>query len=101
MQMYALDLNQNNCDTKGYAHPAAMFTVADSAVGGSLVRIEKKKPVTVSASIHYLAKAEAGLVEARPRLTRGGRALYFYDVDLVDGNGTTAAVAQFVVQSLE
>ena len=99
--VYALDLNKRNTDAHGYAHTAAMFTVADSAVCGSLVRIEKKNPVTVSASIRYLAKAETSLVEARPRLTRSGRVLYFYDVDIVDGNGTLAAVGQFVIQSLE
>ena len=99
--VYALDLNENNTDLHGFAHPAAMFTVADSAACGSMVRIEKKTPVTVSASIRYLAKAEASLVEARPRLTRSGKLLYFYDVDLVDGNGTVAAVAQFVIQSLD
>ena len=99
--VYALDLNENNTDANGFAHPSAMFTVADSAACGSMVRIEKKTPVTVSASIRYLAKTEASLVEARPRLTRSGKVLYFYDVDLVDGNGTLAAVAQFVIQSLE
>ena len=99
--VYALDLNEKNTDAHGFAHTAAMFTVADSAVCGSLVRIEKKNPVTVSASMRYLAKAETSLVEARPRLTRSGRVLYFYDVDIVDGNGTLAAVGQFVIQSLE
>lgn len=99
--VYALDLNENNIDAKGFAHPSAMFTVADSAACGSMVRIEKKTPVTVSASIRYLANAEASLVEARPQLTRSGRVLYFYDVDLVDGNGTLVAVAQFVIQHLE
>jgi uncharacterized protein (TIGR00369 family) len=99
--VYALDLNENNTDAHGFAHSAAMFTVADSAACGSLMRIERKSPITVSASIRYLAKAEASLVEARPRLTRSGRVLYYYDVDLVDGNGTLAAVAQFVIQSLD
>lgn len=99
--VYALDLNENNTDAHGFAHAAAMFTVADSAACGSMVRIERKTPVTVSASIRYVAKAAASLVEARPRLTRRGRVLNFYDVDLVDGNGTLAAVAQFVVQSLD
>ena len=99
--VYALDLNEKNTDSHGFAHTAAMFTVADSAACGSLVRIEKKNPVTVSASIRYLAKAETSLVEARPRLSRSGRVLYFYDVDIVDGNGTLAATAQFVIQSLD
>jgi uncharacterized protein (TIGR00369 family) len=99
--VYALDLNENNTDAYGFAHPSAMFTVADSAACGSMVRIEKKTPVTVSASIRYLAKAEASLVEARPRLTRSGRVLYFYDVDIVDGNGILVAAAQFVIQHLE
>ena len=99
--MYALDLNEKNTDSLGFAHTAAMFTVADSAACGSLVRIEKKNPVTVSASIRYLAKAETSLVEARPRLSRSGRVLYFYDVDSVDGTGTLAATAQFVIQSLD
>lgn len=99
--VYALDLNETNTDAYGFAHPAAMFTVADSAACGSMVRIERKTPVTVSASIRYVAKAQASLVEARPRLTRRGRVLNFYDVDIVDGNGTLVAVAQFVVQSLD
>ena len=99
--VYALDLNESNTDTHGFAHSAAMFTVADSAACGSLMRIEKKSPITVSASIRYLAKAEASLVEARPRLTRSGRVLYYYDVDLVDGKGNLAAVAQLVIQSLD
>jgi len=99
--VYALDLNDVNCDEYGMVYPPAVFTLADSAVGGSLVRIEKKNPITVSASMRFLRRSAAGLVEAIPRLTRGGRSLYYYDVDVVDGNGQCVAFAQFVIQKLE
>lgn len=99
--VYALDLNDSNCDSSGRVHRAAMFTLADAAAGGSLVRIEKKSPITVSGSMRYVAHGSVGLVEAIPRLTRAGRILYFYDVDIVDGTGKLLAVGQFVIQNLE
>lgn len=99
--VYALDLNEVNCDETGAVHPAAVFTLADSAVGGSLVRVEKKNPITISASIRFLKRTTESLVSAIPRLTRGGRKLFYYDVDIVDGAGEYIAFAQFVVQSLD
>ena len=99
--VYALDLNEKNCDANGFVHPAAVFTLADAAAGGSMVRIEKKSPITVSAFIRFLEHGEDSLVEAIPRLTRGGRALYFYDVDIVDGAGRSVATGQFVIQNLD
>lgn len=99
--VYALDLIEKNCDANGFVHPAAVFTLADAAAGGSLVRIEKKSPITVSAFIRFLEHGEDGMVEAIPRLTRGGRALYFYDVDIIDGAGRPVAAGQFVIQNLD
>jgi len=99
--VYALDLNEINCDETGAVYPATVFTLADSAVGGSMVRIERKSPLTVSASIRFLKRSTESLVSAIPRLIRGGRKLFYYDVDVVDGAGEHIAFAQFVVQSLD
>lgn len=99
--VYALDLNEINCDETGAVYPAAVFTLADAAAGGSLVRIEKKNPITISATIRFLKNSKKSLVSAIPRLTRGGRKLFYYDVDIVDGAGEQIAFAQFVIQSLD
>jgi len=96
--IYTVDLIEKNCDDYGYVHPAAMFTAADCAAGGCLFYIDKKSPLTVSANIHYFEKTCCGPVDAVPRPVRKGRILNFYDVDLVDGNGTRVAVAQFIVR---
>lgn len=99
--VYALDLCEANCDEMGNVFPAAVFTLGDSAVGGSLVRIERKNPLTVCASMRFLKHSSTSLVAAIPRLVRGGKKLFYYDVDIVDGAGEVLAVGQFVIQSLE
>lgn len=99
--VYSADLTQRSCDDFGYLHPAVMFTAADCAAGGCLFYIDKKRPITVSATIHYFDRTCVGPVHAVPSPIRKGRVLNFYNVDLVDAEGRTAAVAQFVIRDMD
>lgn len=99
--VYSADLTDRNCVESGYLHPAVMFTAADCAAGGCLFYIDKKRPITVSANIHYLKRAFSGPVHAVSRPVRKGKILNFFDVDLVDENGTCYATSQFVIQHLD
>ena len=99
--VYSADLTDRNCVESGYLHPAVMFTAADSSAGGCLFFIEKKRPITVSANIHYLKRTFCGPVHAVSRPVRKGRILNFFDVDLIDGNGVCVATSQFVIQHLD
>jgi len=98
--VYTVDLTADNCDGRGYAHPGAIFTAADAAAGGSLYYVQKKRPITVSASIHYFDKTTCGPVHTIPRLVRGGRSLYYYDLDIVDGRDRLVAIGQFIIQNI-
>lgn len=99
--VYSVDLVAKNCDDFGYVHPAALFTAADCAVGGSLFYIDKKRPITVSANIHYFQSSCCGPVQAVPRPVRRGRILNFYDVDLIDGKDCRVGVAQFIIRDMD
>ena len=99
--VYSADLTDANCDDYGYLHPEVMFTAADCAAGGCLFFIQKRRPITVSANIHYLLPTCSGPVHAVPKPIRGGRVLNFYDVDLVDGDGRVAAAAQFIIRDMD
>ena len=98
--VYTADLTDQNCDDFGYLHPAVMFTAADCSAGGCLFYIDKRQPITVSATIHYFDRTCVGPVHAIPAPIRKGRVLNFYNVDLVDGAGQTVATAQFVIQDM-
>ena len=99
--VYSADLTDRNCVESGYLHPTVLFTAADCAAGGCLFFIEKKRPITVSANIHYLKRAFTGPVHAVSRPVRKGKILNFFDVDLIDGNGECVATSQFVIQHLD
>ena len=98
---YSADLTEINCDDMGYIHPAVLFTAADCSAGGCLFYIQKRRPITVSANIHYLRHTCCGPVHAVPRPIRKGKILNFYHVDLVDGNGDTVAVSQFIIRDMD
>lgn len=98
--VYAADLCETNCDAYGRVHPCVLFTAADSAAGGSMVRIERKQPLTVTASIHYMGHTTQGLVSAVCKPVRRAKAMTYYNVDLIDGAGQCVAFAQFAMQNL-
>ena len=97
--IYAVDLSEVNCDDYGFVHPGALFTAADAASGGSMFYIHKMRPITVSATIHYFRQTAAGPVSVVPRLVRGGRSLFYYDVDIIDDEGSPVAAAHFIMQN--
>ena len=99
--VYSADLTDRNCVDSGYLHPAVMFTAADCAAGGCLFYIDKKRPITVSANIHYLHRTFCGPVHAISRPVRKGRILNYFDVDLIDGNGVCVATSQLIIQHLD
>ena len=98
---YSVDLCERNCDEYGYVHPAAMFTAADCAAGGCLYYIDYKRPITVSATMHYFDRTAAGPVHTVARPVRKGKFLNFYDVDLIDGTGKLVGVGQFIIRDLD
>ena len=98
---YSVDLGECNCDDYGYVHPAAMFTAADCAAGGCLYYIDYKRPITVSATMHYFDRTAEGPVHAVARPVRKGNFLNFYDVDLLDSAGKKVAVGQFIIRDLD
>lgn len=99
--VYSADLCDRNCDEYGFALPAAMFTAADCAAGGCLYYIDGKRPITVSATMHYLERTVIGPVHAVPHAVRKGKFLNFYDVDLIDGAGKKVAVGQFIIRDMD
>ncbi len=99
--VYSVDLCERNCDDYGYVHPAAMFTAADCAAGGCLFYVDYKRPITVSANMHYLQRTAEGPVHAVPRPVRKGKFLNFYDVDMVDEAGKKVAVGQFIIRDMD
>ena len=98
---YSVDLCERNCDDFGYVHPAAMFTAADCAAGGCLYYIDHKRPITVSATMHYFDRSACGPVHAVARPVRKGKFLNFYDVDMLDEKGKKLAVGQFIIRDLD
>ena len=99
--VYSADLCEHNCDDYGFALPGAMFTAADCAAGGCLYYIDGKRPITVSANMHYLDRTVIGPVHAVPHAVRKGNFLNFYDVDLIDGAGKKVAVGQFIIRDMD
>ena len=99
--IYGADLYPETIDACGAAHGGLIYTVCDSAAGGSAAFLLEKKPVTVSSSIHYFRPITTGPVRAVTRLVREGKQLLFYDMDITDGSGEPAAVAQFIMQSVD
>lgn len=99
--VYSVDLAEVNCNDHGYVHPAVLFTAADCSAGGCLFYIQKRRPITVSATIHYFHHTCSGPIHAVPRPVRDGRVLNFYDVDLIDGDGRCVAVAQFIIRDMD
>lgn len=98
---YAVDLLDDVYDNYGTAHGGAIYTCCDAAAGGSMAMLLEKRPVTVSSSIHYLKPATVGPITVEAKLTRNGKQLVFYDLDITDGEGNLIAVALFTLQGVE
>lgn len=99
--IYSADLFPETCNLYGAAHGGLIYTCCDTVVGGSAAFLLEKKPVTVSSSVQYLRSITQGPVRAEASVTRAGRQLLYYNVDVTDGTGKLSAVAQFVLQTVD
>ena len=70
----------------GYTHGAAIFTIADTAIGlAHLASLgEGETATTVESRITYMRPALEGLLRATARVVKQGRTLSFYECDITD-----------------
>lgn len=99
--IYGADLFPEVCNLYGAAHGGLIYTCCDVAAGGSAAFLMEKKPVTVSSSVHYLRSITTGPVRAEAKLVRAGRQMYYYNIEVTDGNGKLSAAAEFVLHLVD
>jgi uncharacterized protein (TIGR00369 family) len=96
-----LILGEAHCNGRGFLHGGVIATLADNAMGLSLVQAVRRgseaaaqrSAVTVSLAVDYLATARLGQwLEISPRILRAGGSLGFVDA-LVTADGTLIARA--------
>lgn len=94
----ALALEARHLNRQASLQGGVTATLLDAACGyaGLLVDGDEAPAngLTLTLSISYLAKANRGEVQARGRVTGGGRRVYFASAELVAGDGTVIATAQ-------
>ena len=91
------DLYNDICSDRGYVHQGVLFTMCDNCAAACVAMMQKKRPVTVSAAIHYLAPAIKGPITATGTLLRAGNKLAYYDIIVRDGTGRKCAKTQFIM----
>ncbi|MBP3654564.1 MAG: PaaI family thioesterase [Oscillospiraceae bacterium] len=91
------DLYSDTSSDRGYVHQGVLFTMCDNCAAACVAMIQKKRPVTVSAAIHYLAPAIKGPITATGKLLRAGNKLTYYDIIVKDGTGRPCAKTQFIM----
>lgn len=91
------DLYSDNASEAGYVHQGVLFTMCDNCAAACVGMIQKKRPVTVSATIHYLSPAVEGPVTATGKLLRSGNKLAYYDIIVKDVHGKPCAKTQFIM----
>ncbi len=92
-----LQADARHLNRSGVVHGGLLATMLDNASGvtASLtVDPAGRRPfVTLSLTTHFLAPAHEGLLEARARVTGGGRRTLFIDAELHDGAGRLIATS--------
>lgn len=91
------DLYSDTSSDRGYVHQGVLFTMCDNCVAACVGMLQKKRPVTVTASIHYLLPAVKGPITATGSLLRAGNKLAYYDIIVRDGTGKKCCKAQFIM----
>lgn len=91
------DLYNDICSDRGYVHQGVLFTMCDNCAAACVAMMQKKRPVTVSAAVHYLSPAVKGPITATGNLLRAGNKLAYYDIIVRDGTGRKCAKTQFVM----
>lgn len=92
------DLFTDNCSDAGFVHQGAIFTCCDNCAAACVAIMQKKRPITISSTVHYLAPAAIGPVIAEGKLIHEGKGLSFYEIDAYDGYGRPVATTQFVMR---
>lgn len=95
------DLYTDVVSDAGYVHQGALFTCCDNCAAACVVMMQKKRPVTISSTVHYLAPATIGPITAEGQLIRSGKELSFYKIDVFDGYGKPVVTTQYVMQCLD
>ena len=91
------DLYHDVCSDRGYVHQGVLFTMCDNCAAACVGMLQKKRPVTVSATIHYLRPAVKGPITATGQMLRAGNKLAYYDIIVRDGTGKKCAKTQFIM----
>ena len=91
------DLYADICSDRGYVHQGVLFTMCDNCAAACVGMLQKKRPVTVSAAVHYLRPAIKGPITATGTLMRAGNKLAYYDIIVRDGTGKKCAKTQFIM----
>ena len=94
------DLYEDIVSDCGYVHQGALFTCCDNCAAACVAMLQKKRPITIASTVHYLSPATIGPVTAEGRLIREGKDLSFYKIDVFDGYGKPVVTTQFVMQTL-
>ena len=71
--------------------------MCDNCAAACVAMMQKKRPVTVSAAVHYLSPAVKGPITATGSLLRAGNKLAYYDIIVRDGTGRKCAKTQFIM----
>lgn len=91
------DLYKDICSDRGYVHQGVLFTMCDNCAAACVGMMQNKRPVTVSAAVHYLSPAVEGPITATGKLLRAGNRLAYYEIMVRDGSGRPCAKTQFVM----
>ena len=91
------DLYSDISSDRGYVHQGVLFTMCDNCAAACVAMTQKKRPVTVSAAVHYLRPATKGPITATGNLLRAGNKLAYYDIIVRDGTGKKCAKTQFIM----
>lgn len=94
------DLYTDSISEAGYVHQGALYTCADKCAAGCVALMQKRSPVTISGTIHYLAPATIGPVNAVGHLIRAAKDFGYYQIDMYDGYGKPVVTTQFIMQYL-
>ncbi len=97
-----------HCNSRGFVHGGVIATLADNAMGLSLVQAAGQDPragsknisaITVNLTIDYLATANVGQwLQVTPRVQKVGRTMGFTDAAVVADEKTVArAIATFTL----
>jgi uncharacterized protein (TIGR00369 family) len=94
----ALPIEPRHLNRQASLQGGVTATLLDAACGYAGLLTHSHQPpvnaVTLMLTISYLAKASSGEVQARGRVTGGGRHIYFASAELTDAQGAVIATAQ-------